>query len=175
MATFKELRPNVGFIIRQFPGYTRTIEIDLPPDVTLGDDLLLHRLQGKLTLGRTQQGIWVNGRVEATVPVECGRCLEPFSLDLQLDFQEMFYSPPHKAPTPQDYVVPDSGIMDLNGPIRELVEVALPIQAVCRPDCRGLCSHCGQNLNEGSCNCEDEVIDPRLAALLELKKNLTDE
>jgi uncharacterized protein len=174
MSTFKELRPNVGFIIRELPGYTRTIDIDLPPDVTLGDDLLLRRLQGELLLARTQQGVWVDGKVEATVPAECSRCLEPFDLDLRLQFQEMFYSPPGKAPSSQDYVVQESGVMDLNEPIRELIQIAVPIQSVCRPDCQGLCSHCGQNLNEGTCSCEDELIDPRMAALLELKKNLSE-
>lgn len=38
---------------------------------------------------------------------------------------------------------------------------------LCRPDCRGLCPHCGKNLNDGSCGCVEEV-DPRLAVLGQL-------
>jgi uncharacterized protein len=43
--------------------------------------------------------------------------------------------------------------------------VALPMQFVCRTDCRGLCPQCGQNLNETTCNCQAPSIDPRLAVL----------
>jgi uncharacterized protein len=43
--------------------------------------------------------------------------------------------------------------------------LSLPSSPVCRPDCKGLCPHCGQDLNEGSCDCHTEAVDPRWAAL----------
>ena len=42
---------------------------------------------------------------------------------------------------------------------------------LCKEDCKGLCSKCGQDLNVGECNCSDEEIDPRWAALAEIMKN----
>jgi uncharacterized protein len=52
--------------------------------------------------------------------------------------------------------------------IRELVWLAIPMKHLCDPECRGLCSHCGVNLNDGQCQCEEIRVDPRLARLKEL-------
>jgi uncharacterized protein len=61
--------------------------------------------------------------------------------------------------------------IDLDPIIREQVLLALPMHAVCREDCRGLCGMCGQNLNEAACGCESRRVDPRLAVLKDIKLN----
>ena len=45
------------------------------------------------------------------------------------------------------------------------------MNAVCREDCQGLCGTCGQNLNEAKCKCDPKPVDPRLAALKNIKLN----
>jgi len=53
---------------------------------------------------------------------------------------------------------------------------SLPLQVLCRPACRGLCPHCGQNLNEKDCGCPQGDADPRFAVLRQLKfDEVTDE
>jgi uncharacterized protein len=49
------------------------------------------------------------------------------------------------------------------------------MQARCKPDCKGLCAQCGQNLNEGQCDCDAEPIDPRLAPLRALLEQMEDD
>ena len=44
------------------------------------------------------------------------------------------------------------------------------MKPLCRPDCRGLCPHCGCDLNIEQCDCKDEQLDPRLAVLGDLLK-----
>jgi uncharacterized protein len=61
--------------------------------------------------------------------------------------------------------------IDLDPIVREQVLLALPMNAVCREDCQGLCAQCGQNLNEKKCGCETKVADPRLAPLANIKLN----
>ena len=56
-------------------------------------------------------------------------------------------------------------ILDLAEVIRQNLTLSLSPSLVCRPDCAGLCPQCGQNRNEGSCDCDTAVIDPRWAAL----------
>jgi DUF177 domain-containing protein len=51
------------------------------------------------------------------------------------------------------------------------VLLALPMHAVCREDCKGLCGSCGQNLNEGECRCAVDRVDPRFAQLKDFKLN----
>ncbi|MBN1318315.1 MAG: DUF177 domain-containing protein [Anaerolineales bacterium] len=174
MSNLKALRPNIGFLLRQPPGYSRKMDIEYPDAVKLAQDLVLERLNGVLEMTRTQQGIWVTGKLDCGIEAACARCLEPFSNNLQVRLEEMFYYPPSKAMNPTDYRIAEDGTMNLVGPIREQLLIAIPIRALCRPDCKGLCIHCGQNLNEGECDCQEQVIDPRMAELLKLKMQFKD-
>jgi uncharacterized protein len=56
--------------------------------------------------------------------------------------------------------------------LREQVLLALPMKALCRVDCKGLCPTCGINLNSGTCDCPAEKFSPHMDTLLELKKRL---
>jgi uncharacterized protein len=170
----KSLRPNVGFMLHEAAGYHRVFEIELA-DVTLPDGFFMHEIHGQLALTRTREGIWVEGDLEGSLPETCSRCLDEFRLALQIELAELFYFPPSKAPEPTNYVIQETGVLDLVEPVREEFVLSLPIRALCRADCRGLCDQCGENLNLGPCSCDENEIDPRLAALLRLKEELSDE
>jgi len=60
--------------------------------------------------------------------------------------------------------------VDLEEIIRQEVMFCLPVRVVCSDDCKGLCSVCGVNLNQGKCNCE-KASDPRWSGLNKLKNN----
>ncbi len=162
----KPLQPNVGFVLRQDSGYLRSIELSIA-NVEL-EGVVINNLVGMLTLTRTSQGIWVDGRLKFDTPVECGRCLAHFALELTLNLKELFYFPPTKAPGPADYVITEDGLLDLVDPVREQAVLSIPMSHLCRPDCLGICDQCGQNRNQTMCDCEDDEIDPRLAALRDL-------
>ena len=53
--------------------------------------------------------------------------------------------------------------------LREQFYLALPMKPLCQEDCRGLCPQCGVNRNTGTCDCNVQWEDPRLAALRNLK------
>lgn len=75
-----------------------------------------------------------------------------------------------------EYFIACEGMLDLDGDISEELMVSFPSQILCREDCLGVCPVCGQNRNEGDCECAAraaEEIDPRwqvLAHLLEQQK-----
>ena len=56
--------------------------------------------------------------------------------------------------------------------LREQVLLAAPLKAICREDCRGLCPHCGRNLNLEQCTCAEPIEDPRWEALKGLREKL---
>ena len=58
--------------------------------------------------------------------------------------------------------------LDLSELIREQLNLHLPARSLCKADCAGICPGCGQDLNDGSCECNDEVGDARLAGLGDL-------
>jgi uncharacterized protein len=55
--------------------------------------------------------------------------------------------------------------------LAEQVLLAIPMKTICRSDCKGLCPHCGTNLNSDECRCESHAGDPRLAPLARLKQD----
>jgi len=158
------MRLRVSALISAEVGAQSSVTID-QGHCQLGPDLGVDFVRGRLALIRTDQHILVQGSLTSALSAECVRCLESFRLPVQVQLEELYAltSGPH-APDPLYVVAPD-GTIDLTHPLRENVLLAQPMKPVCRPDCKGLCASCGKNLNEGPCDCEDELIDPRLAAL----------
>jgi uncharacterized metal-binding protein YceD (DUF177 family) len=160
------LKFNIGYLLAQGPGHHRDMPLELPR-LRLADDYELESLCGKLRLSRTSRGVLVQGNLETQVLSECVRCLEPTTVTVELVLEELFSYPP-SSETP--YSVDDTGILDLAPLIREEAILAVPMGVLCRPDCAGLCLECGQNLNEGTCDCEHEDIDSRFAILRQLRQ-----
>ena len=160
------LRFNFGFLLEADFGTIRRIELDYP-SIKLSDDLTLTPLKGVITATRTTEGLYIQGELESAAALECVRCLTETIVSLDFTLDELFYYPPQSAPPGENHVGED-GMIDLAPLVRELSLLSRPIKVLCRPDCLGLCQECGANLNEGDCGCDDEVIDPRLAALQQL-------
>ena len=148
-------------------------ELDLEdPTFRLTGDI---RATGQI-LKRTAQ-IDLQGSISAPAEIDCMRCLEPVSHVLAIDFDVNFVTPEHFAsdkerevsPEDLDTDVLDSDRIELTTLIREQILLNLPEQLFCRPDCKGLCLKCGANRNLIDCKCKEKEIDPRWAALKDLK------
>ena len=155
------LKFNVGYLLAETAGYQRIIDIDLPR-VRVADDLELDFLLGELRLSRNSRGILLQGKLETHIVTECARCLDTIFYPVDLDFEELYVYPPSSEAL---YSVEESGILDLAPLLREEAILSIPMGVICREDCAGLCPQCGQNLNESTCDCEHDDIDPRLAVL----------
>jgi uncharacterized protein len=162
------LRLNVGFLLKEGVGYSREFPFD-EPLVQISDDLTVHNLAGSVSLTRTPQGLYAQGRLTATVDSECARCLDAFDQPLSVRLAELYHYPPESAP-PDSLTISDDVHLDLTPVVREDFLLAIPMHTLCRPDCKGLCPQCGANWNEGPCDCRDDEIDPRLAPLAGLLK-----
>jgi uncharacterized protein len=112
--------------------------------------------------------------------LQCARCLEPVPQEVARHF-ELLYRPLGADAGRDELSVTDAeaeigyyqgdGIL-LEDVLREQVLLALPLKAICREDCKGLCPHCGKNLNQEQCSCEAATEDPRWAALKEVRSRL---
>jgi uncharacterized protein len=160
------LRFNFGFLLEADFGTSRLIELDYP-SIRLSEDVTLTPLRGSFTATRTTEGIYIQGQLTSSTSLPCVRCLEESIIPLDIELDDLFFYPPQTAPE-GEYRVGDDGMIDLGPLVRELSLLGIPIKVLCRPDCRGLCQECGQNLNEGDCDCPEVDIDPRLAALQQL-------
>ena len=160
------LRLNVGFLLNKNTGYSRNFEFD-EPAVQLGDDLDVTDLHGAIQLTRSGEGLYAHGSLEASTTLKCVRCLQPYQHTLRLELDDLFAFPPMRESDPL-LSIPENGTLDLNPIVREYFLLDVPIQPLCRKDCRGLCPVCGESLNESVCNHVEDEIDPRLEALRKL-------
>jgi uncharacterized protein len=157
------LRLNVGFFLNQNIGYSRDFPFDIPK-IRLSTDLDLAGLTGSARITRTVQGLLTQVKVHALLPAECVRCLVTFDQPLDSDFTEL-YAFSSKSVTESDLILPEDGHIDLEPLMREYLTLAIPINPLCKPDCKGLCPVCGENLNEYQHNHKTDEVDPRLSVL----------
>jgi uncharacterized protein len=114
----------------------------------------------------------VRGKVRGKLERECRRCLRPVEEDFDHELTLVFASEATGEDTDEgDAFVyePRGGWLDVSDAVREEVILAMNPYVVCDPECSGLCPRCGKNLNEGPCDCAEEEVDPRWAALRALK------
>jgi uncharacterized protein len=165
---------NVAQQLRSAIGTVREHDVDLVMDVTgYGNE---GRIQGKVTLTRTDRGILVKGVLNTEVELTCSRCLEPFRCPLTLNIEEEYFPTVDVVsgaplPVPDEvgcFTIDENHELDLTEAVHQYALLAVPMKPLCRPDCAGLCPLCGQNLNLGECQCPPPEADPRWAKLKEI-------
>ncbi len=126
-----------------------------------------------------EQTVFARGALSGWIHVACSRCLGPVKLDVSEDFALTFL-PKEQAPADDDEVELDEddldvaahdGVqVDLTPILRDHVVLSVPYAPLCAEDCKGLCSQCGADLNEGACACKPvEVEESPWAALKNIK------
>jgi uncharacterized protein len=135
------------------------------------------KAEGKVELVSDSLGeIRVKGHLSVRMDTDCDRCLEPAACPVDADF-ELFYRPVEDGYGEEKVLDEDEAQMgfyqgeglELNEVLREFVLLSLPMQRLCREDCKGICLVCGQNRNLNACDCQIEAADNRWAALKEIK------
>jgi uncharacterized protein len=145
----RPFRINVGFIVHEEVGYKHELPFEFE-QIRISDDLVLRNFEGLVTIGRTPQGLIVQGDFSAETILECVRCLTEFEHELNWEFTEL-YAFNKKSVSESDLLLPEDQHIDLAPLIREYALLDIPINPICKPDCKGLCPVCGQNLNEADC------------------------
>jgi uncharacterized protein len=148
------LRINAGFLINAPISTSREIDFDLPA-ISLGNDLNLKMLTGKVELTRTPKGILIEADFSSSIAAECVRCLDEYEQKLNIAFSDL-YAFHSNSVTDSGLIVPEDGNIDLLPLVREYLLIEIPIKLVCREDCKGLCTECGENLNYQTCEHQAE-------------------
>lgn len=173
-----ELQFNVAQLLKENTGARRTYPISTSAITHLADFELVAPLVGQVEFLRTGQDILVEGTFEATIEKACGRCLAPFTASVAVEIEEIFYPSldlisgnPLPPPPDADEAnrIDEQHILDLYEVVRQALLLDSESVRYCRPDCKGLCPHCGRDKNVDSCTCEDEAVDARWAGLLSIQ------
>ena len=106
---------------------------------------------------------------------QCDRCLDDVTLaiETQAELLVQLREEVPKDMEDSDYKVvsPSEVEIDFTVDVRDAILLAVPLKILCDEDCKGLCSHCGANLNDGPCDCQSETKNPQWEALQKLKNN----
>ena len=112
------------------------------------------RVTGRLSSAGDGKFYW-HGRLKGDLVLPCRRCLTNTTVAVHDEAHVIFVEEgSDEADDPDVYVLDErSTHLDLRPVVREQWLLNVPAYAVCREDCKGFCPTCGQNLNEGPCNC----------------------
>ena len=154
----KPFRINVGFIVSESIGYNRDFDFVFD-DIAISDDLRITDFDGVVNIGRTPQGLIVQGDFKGQTRLECVRCLTEFPYTLHWNFTEL-YAFTKRSVSESGLLLPDDAHIDLQPLIREYALLELPISPLCKPDCKGLCPECGEDLNLTDCGHRPEPDSP---------------
>jgi uncharacterized protein len=133
-------------------------------------------------LNNTLGEIRIRGRLNVELELACDRCLEPVRYPVNGPF-DLYYRLAPRGPLPHDVAIDEGeseigfyegGGIELSEILREHILLSLPMHQICREDCAGICPTCGVNRNTGSCDCSQEQVDDRWAALRDLRGSLRD-
>ena len=123
--------------------------------------------------------IRIQGKLTVEMECDCDRCLEPTRFPVETQF-DLFFSPMTSDEGPGEVALNEGdtelsfyegGGDELEDVLREHILLTLPMQKLCREECKGICPQCGQNHNVASCTCDAKPGDDRWQALREVKLN----
>jgi len=136
-------------------------------------------LEVRATAEMVDSQIRISGELHTRVEMACARCLEPVIEEVSRDF-DLYYRPMRSISREEEVrlKLDDTEIAFFEGDglfltdvLAEQVLLAIPMKIICRSDCKGLCPHCGANLNSDECRCESHPGDSRMAPLARLKQD----
>jgi len=133
--------------IRQAGTYSAELNI-LPSefaDAFPGRDVL-KKLSASLEFNAAGDEILLNGKISASLALDCSRCGKSIIKSFSDVFDESF-------PYSVEYI-------NVRENIRETVSLMEPMKVLCSEKCKGRCPHCGKDLNEGTCSCVQENFSP---------------
>ncbi len=140
-------------------------EMEVLSDPVLFEDI---RLEGEYFCAGDQR-ISLKARVEAKAVSRCSRCLERVETPVTARVDALYA----KQPDPED---PDlygfeANAVELEDAVRDALLLELPMRFLCSEDCKGLCPHCGVNLNRETCTCQEGNVTNPFSALKSIVLN----
>lgn len=153
-------------------------------EVDLGFDTFVSKLgkfpivsKSPISLIIENQGdrkVHIEGREDLEILIPCSRCLEEVKTSLKLKFErelDLNKAEAQAVETLDEHNYLDGYNLDVDKLVYGETLLNWPSRVLCREDCKGLCKVCGQNLNQGTCNCDSTDLDPRMAKIRDIFSN----
>lgn len=130
-------------------------------------------IRATIHLNKFKNNITCDVHLETVASYQCDRCLADYHEDFVDDFEMIFHIGAHDLETDEDDVIEiraDTKEIDFTDRIIESLVLGVPMKRLCKPDCKGICPHCGADLNVQACKCPTGPVDPRWDSLRKMLK-----
>lgn len=131
------------------------------------DDVIASPVSVKGSIFNRSGVVSLSAIAEYDVCAVCALCTAPVKRHCSVPVEHILLSYIGNEEDYDKYIVVEDMRLELDELVREDVFLAMPSRFLCKPDCRGLCSICGADLNLGECGCKKST-DVRWDALKEL-------
>lgn len=152
---------------RSKPGelFTHHLTYSPEPDDADEEATLLEPAPVEIQVSYSNGVFLVDTAVRMQLRLQCARCLEPFEREVNTRFSEEYDTAVTDNANPEEENVVVNDQIDLTERVRDAIIGSVPMKALCREDCPGLCPGYEVSPAEGPC---DQEIDPRMAGLARL-------
>ena len=112
----------------------------------------------------------VEGKGKISLDMKCDRCLANVPYDMDLQFSYEVFSPDKISEDTEDdeQEFMEGYELNVGNLVNNEILMSWPMKVLCKPQCKGICTVCGKDLNTGECGCDTFVPDPRWAALKDI-------
>ncbi|MEE9166028.1 MAG: DUF177 domain-containing protein [Candidatus Neomarinimicrobiota bacterium] len=148
-------------------------------DLGLDDmNLVSETITVEMRVNQTESDIVMRARATLVARETCDRCLSPFDSRMDVTFQLMLTEKELLLEGGKDsdiYFFPaNEQELNLGPPLRDAILLERSMKQVCSETCRGICPQCGTNLNQDTCDCGENGVDERWAALRQINLSRTE-
>ena len=139
------------------------------------EEPFLGKFKAEIELSKIHNQIIMAADFGANAHFECDRCLNDYNEEIKGSFKIVYFLGSKPEGEEKDnlvYLPVTADRIEIGKDLRDFALLSIPMKMICREDCKGLCSNCGKDLNEGDCNCDKSKTDSRWLPLLELKNKI---
>lgn len=166
--------------LRQFDSFPAHLMVEAEPDgmkVDYDSVVAISKAALEIDIQKSGEEFFCQGMARASVRLICARCLEEFDKQLANDTNFIVCSQEQReshgdVQDNEEYVYFQGSDLqaDVSDIVRQSVIMEVALKPLCSEECRGLCPGCGVNLNNKTCDCKTEKVDPRWEALKKLSR-----
>jgi uncharacterized protein len=130
-------------------------------------------LLAEVKIKKAGQSVFIAGKLQTVLRLQCARCLKDFSYPLSTLF-DLTLHPLKEAPSEEETELGseemelsffEGGEIHLSEIVCEQIFLEIPYQPLCQEGCKGLCQVCGRDLNTSSCDCVTEELTSGFSSL----------
>lgn len=141
-------------------------ELDLSEEEVSGSKPFTSPVKVSGCVSNSTDIVELKAKADFVLELDCDRCAKPIKSELSIKINHTLVTSLNDE-TNDELVLVNELRFDLDELVTEDIFLSLPVKFLCKEDCKGICSSCGKDLNQGECGCKKEV-DPRWAALNQL-------